>query len=61
MVKLVGNFHCIEVWWETLESERGENTRKNRLLSLTIKNTMTEWVTDNTRYRREDKLSRLNY
>ena len=52
------DFNCSKVKWETFQS-RGENTRGNRLLRLTMNNTMIKWLTENTRYR-EDKPSRLD-
>ena len=59
-VKLVGDFNCSKVNWETFESG-GENTWRNRLLRLKINNTMIQWVTENTRFRGEDKPSRLDF
>ena len=56
-VRLVGDFNCSEVNWEAFENG-GENTWGNRLLRLTMNNTMIQWVTENTRFRGEDKPSR---
>ena len=39
------------------ELKEGENTWGNRLLRLTMNNTMIQWVTENTRFRGEDKPS----
>ena len=58
-VTLVGDFNCSEVNWETFEVG-GENTWGNRLLRLTMNNTMTQWITENTTFRGEDKPSRLD-
>ena len=55
----MADFNCSEVNWETFES-RGENTWGNRLLRLTMNNTIIQWVTEKTRFRGEDKPSRLN-
>ena len=54
----MADFNCNEVNWEIFENG-GENTWGNRLLRLTMNNTMIQWVTENTRFR-EDKLSRLD-
>ena len=56
----MGDFNCCEVNWEIIESA-GENTRGNRLLRLTMNHTMIQWVTENTRFRGEDKPSRLDF
>ena len=53
------DFDCREVNWETFESG-GENAWGNRLLRLTMNNTMVQWITENTRFRGEDKPSRLD-
>ena len=58
-VTLVADFNCNEVNWEIFENG-GENTWGNRLLRLTMNNTMIQWVTENTRFRGEDKPSRLD-
>ena len=58
-VTLVGDFNCSEVKWETFESG-GENMWGKTLLRLTMNNIMIQWVTENTRYRGEDKPSRLD-
>ena len=55
-VTLVGQFNCSEVNWEMFESG-GENTWGNRLLRLTMNNTMIQWVTENTRFRGKNKPS----
>ena len=55
----MADFNCSEVNWETFESG-GENTCGNRLLRLTMNNTMIQWVTENTRFRAEDKPPRLD-
>ena len=39
---------------------RGENAWGNRLLRLTMNNTMFQWVTENSRFRGDDKPSRLD-
>ena len=54
-VTLVGDFNCSEVNWAMFKSG-GENTWGNKLL----RQTMIQWVTENTRFRREDKPSRLD-
>ena len=59
-VTLVGDFNCSKVNWETFESG-GENTWGNRLLGLTMNNTMIQWVTENTRFRSKDKPSRVDF
>ena len=51
--------NCSEVNCETFESE-GENTWGSRLLRLTMNNTIIHWVPKNTRFRGEDKPSRLD-
>ena len=48
------DFNCSELKWETFESG-GENTWRNRLSKLTMNNTMIQWVTENIRFRGEDK------
>ena len=53
----MGDFNCSEVNWETFESG-GENTWGNSLLRLTMNNTLIQWVTENTKFRCEDKPSR---
>ena len=55
----MGDFNCSEVNCETFESG-SENTCGNRLLRLTMNNTMIQWVTENTRFRAEDKPSKFD-
>ena len=55
----MGDFNCCEGNWEMFESG-GENTWGNRLLRLTMNNTMIQWVAENTRFRGENKPSRLD-
>ena len=58
-VTLVADFNCSEVNCETFESG-DKNTWGNRLLRLTMNITMIQRVTENTRFRSEDKPSRLD-
>ena len=58
-VTLMGDFNCSEVDWKMFESG-GENTWGNRLLRLTMNNRVIQWVTENTRFRGEDKPSKLD-
>ena len=55
----MGDFNYSEVKWETFKTG-SENTWGNRLLKLTMNNTMIQWVTENTRFRREHKPSRMD-
>ena len=38
----------------------GENTWGNRLLRITMNNKMIQWVTENTKFRGENKPSKLD-
>ncbi len=59
-VLLVGDFNCKEVNWETYEGEGGKDAWGDRFLKMTTENLLMLWVTENTRYRRDDKPARLD-
>ena len=50
-VFLMGDFNCSEVKWENYECSDEDNSWGNRLLKLTMENSLKQWVTENTRYR----------
>ena len=50
----MGDFNWGEIKWETFENG-GENTWGNKLLRLTMNNTIILCVIDYTRYRGDDK------
>ena len=55
----MGDFNCSEVNWETFEGG-GENIWGNKLLRLTMNNTIIQWVTDYTKYKGKEKPSTLD-
>ena len=57
---LMGDFNCGEVCWEEWTTEGSENSWGYTLLNLVMENTMTQWITEATRYRGEDEPSRLD-
>ena len=59
-VIMVGDFNCNNVKWETFEGDEDERSWGNRLLNLTLENMMIQRVSENTRFRGEDKPSRLD-
>ena len=59
-VIMVGDFNCSNVKWEIFEGDEDENSWGNRLLKLSMENMMIQRVTENTRFRGEDKPSRLD-
>ncbi len=59
-ILLMGNFSCKEVYWENWTTEGSESSWGNKLLDLAVENFLTQWVTDDTRFRENEAPSRLN-
>lgn len=57
---LMGDFNCKEVNWEEWDTEGGEDSWGNRILNLAMRNVMTQWIKEATRYRGTDEASRLD-
>lgn len=53
-----GDFNCIEVKWELFEARVG-NTQRGGLLIMINSNIITQWVKNETMYRRIDEPSGL--
>ncbi len=54
---LMGDFNCKKVCWEKLTTEGGESSWRNILLHMIIKNTVTQWVQQNNRYKSNNEPS----
>lgn len=50
-ILLMGDFNCKEISWENWTTEGSESSWGNKLLDLAIENVLTQWVTDDTRFR----------
>lgn len=57
---IMGDFNCKEVDWENLETKGNLDSWGSVLLEIMMENIMTQWVTENTRFRGSDEPSRLD-
>lgn len=57
---IMGDFNCIKVNWEDWMMSERDKVRENALLKLMMENIIIHLVSDYTRYRGQDKPSRLD-
>ncbi|XP_076031661.1 uncharacterized protein LOC143019653 isoform X1 [Oratosquilla oratoria] len=56
----MGDFNCKEICWDSMTVRGGDDLWGNVLLDMTIEYTMTQWVSENTRYRNNEEPLKLD-
>ena len=59
-VVIIGDFNCKKVNWEERTNEGGEESYGGRLLSWSMENLMTQWISCETRMREGSVPARLD-
>ena len=57
---IMGDFNCREVNWEEWTTEGIDESWGSKMLKLAMENTLTQWIAEKTRFRGDDKPSRLD-